>query len=98
MSLVLVELGVACGAISLVVAKGKIFATFHDWLAPKFPILEELLSCPWCVSHWVAALLVLAYHQTLRGGFIDYIVQVFVIVAISQVVAAIIRKCVESYS
>jgi hypothetical protein len=44
----------------------------------------------------VAALLVLAYYRTLCEGFIDYIVQVFVVVAISQVVAAIIRKCVES--
>jgi hypothetical protein len=91
-----IYLGIACGAISLVIAKGNIFAGFHDWLDPKLPKLEELLSCPWCVSHWVAALLVLAYYRTLCAGFVDYIVQVFVVVAISQVVAAIIRKCVES--
>jgi hypothetical protein len=96
MLVVLIELGVACGAISLVVAKGKIFAKPHDWLALKLPFLDELLSCAWCNSHWIAALLVLAYYKSLCHGFIDYIVQVFVIVAISQVVAAIMRKCVES--
>jgi hypothetical protein len=93
---VLLELGVACGAISLVIAKGKIFDKPHDWLALKFPFLDQLLSCTWCVSHWVSALLVLAYRRSLCNSFLDYIVQVFVIVAISQVVAAIMRKCVES--
>jgi hypothetical protein len=92
----LIELGIACGAISLVVAKGKIFAKPHDWLEKKSPFLEELSSCSWCVSHWVSALLVLAYRKSLCNSFIDYIVQVFVVVAISQVVAAIMRKCVES--
>jgi hypothetical protein len=91
----LVTLGIACGALSLVVAKGKIFSGFHDWLTPKFPIFEELLSCSWCVSHWISALLVLAYYKSLCNGFIDYIVQVFVVVAISQVVAMIMRKCVD---
>jgi len=92
----LIQLSVATGAISSVVAIGKIFAKPHDWLAAKSPFLEELFSCSWCVSHWVAALLVLAYYKTLCHGFIDYIVQVFVVIAISQVVAAIMRKCVES--
>jgi len=92
----LIELGIACGAISLVVAEGKIFAKPHNWLALKFPVLDELLSCAWCNSHWIAAALVLAYYRVLCNGFIDYIVRVFIVVAISQVVSAIMRKCVES--
>jgi len=91
-----IELGVACGAISLVVAKGKIFAKPHDWLALKFPFLDEILSCTWCTSHWVSAVLVLMYRKSLCHNIADYIVQVFVVVAISQVVAATMRKCVES--
>jgi len=91
----LAELGVACGAISLVVAEGKIFAKPHDWLAPKFPFLDQLLSCSWCVSHWVSAMLVLAYYKAIGGGFIDHIVQGFIVIAISQVVAGIMRKCIE---
>jgi hypothetical protein len=92
---VLLELGVACGALSLVVAKGKIFAKPHDWLASKFPFLDELLSCTWCVSHWVAMILVLIYRKSLCHSVADYIVRVFVVVMLSQVVAAIMKKCIE---
>lgn len=91
----LTQLGVATGAISLVIAEGKIFAKPHDWLAPKFPFLDQLLSCSWCVSHWITAMLVLAYYKPIGGSFLDHIVQGFIVIAISQIVAGIMRKCIE---
>src|SRR5208282_400185 len=92
---VLLELGVACGAISLVVAKGKIFDKPHDWLALKFPFLDQLLSCTWCNSHWIAAVLVLLYRKSLCHSIADYVVLTFVVVAIAQVVSMVMKKCIE---
>jgi len=44
-------------------------------------VLEELLSCPYCLSHWVAALLTIP----LAEGFFHWILLWLATVAVSQV-------------
>jgi hypothetical protein len=63
-----VLIGVATGAISLLVTKSALLAPFHKWLGGRSPFLEELLSCPWCTSHWVGFLLMLVYRPLLLGN------------------------------
>lgn len=60
-----VVLGVATGAISMVITKASIFNKAHAWLEKRSPFLEEMLSCPWCTSHWVALFFTLAYQPPL---------------------------------
>ena len=88
----LAYLSVACGAASLVVAKGRVFNGMHEWLAPRFPRLQEMLSCPWCLSHWVSLALVVAYRPLAVTGVpvLDYIVAAFVMVALASVAARLI--------
>jgi len=58
-------LGVATGAISLFLTKSTLLNGFHTWLENRLPFLEEMLSCPWCTSHWVALIFTLIYRPLL---------------------------------
>lgn len=58
-------LGIACGALSLFLTKSTLINKVHDWLEVHAPFVEEVLSCPWCTSHWVAICFVLLYQPLL---------------------------------
>ena len=85
----LAYLSVACGAASLVVSKGAVFDRAHKWLEPRAPLLEQMLSCPWCLSHWVALALVLVSRPLPLTGLlpVDYFVATMVVVALSSLTA-----------
>lgn len=50
----LIYLSIACGAISFTVSKSKFFESLRTWTKAKVPVIGEALSCPYCLSHWVA--------------------------------------------
>lgn len=92
-------LGIATGAISLLLTKASIFNFLHDWLEKRAPFLGEMLSCPWCCSHWVALFFTLIYHPLLISSGahlawlfipIDFLVTIMVMVVIAAVTARII--------
>jgi len=58
-------LGVATGAISLVLTKSKMFEKAHEWLEARNTFIGEMLNCPWCTSHWVALFFTLIYRPLL---------------------------------
>jgi hypothetical protein len=49
---------IAVAAISVTIARGSIFAGFREWLG-RWPWVQKLFSCAWCLSHWVATFIVL---------------------------------------
>jgi hypothetical protein len=102
-------LGIATGAISMVITKSTLFNFAHDWIAPRFPKLEEMLSCPWCTSHWVALFLTLIYRPLLidwgwrpawmHETFLEFIftpVDYLVTIMVMVVVAAGVAKLLNS--
>ena len=102
-------LGIATGAISMVITKSAIFNKAHEWLEKRSPLLEEMLSCPWCTSHWVALLFTLIYQPllfdwTLRpawmyGSWLNYLlvpVDYLVTIFVMVVFAAITARVIYS--
>jgi Protein of unknown function (DUF1360) len=85
-------LGMATGAISLVLTKSEALNFMHDWLEKHIPVLGKMLNCPWCTSHWVALFFVVIYRPRLVYVFapVDYLVSVMVLVTIASVVARLI--------
>jgi ABC-type antimicrobial peptide transport system permease subunit len=99
-------IGVATGAVSLFVTKSDLLNSFHAWLEKRSPFLENMLSCPWCTSHWVGAFLLLAYQPLLDAGWrpawtyaswlnffltpVDWLVTLTVVVAVAAVTARVI--------
>ena len=82
-------LGIATGAISLLLTKSEALNFMHEWLEKHIPFLGKMLNCPWCTSHWVALFFVIIYRPRLFNVFapVDYLVSIFVLVFIGSVVA-----------
>ncbi len=60
--LVLLFLATVAAAISATVSRASLFDGLRDGLARKSDFLGKLVSCPYCLSHWVAFGLVAAYR------------------------------------
>lgn len=57
----LLQVSLATAAISTTTSKSKMFA----WMRSRTSgAVAELVNCPYCTSHWVAALLVSAFPWT----------------------------------
>jgi hypothetical protein len=80
----LCELSLAVGAASFTVARAGIFAPVRDWTKRRSAWLGNLLSCPWCVSHWIAVVAVIAGDppaSPYANRAADSAVSIFVLVA-----------------
>ena len=106
-----IVIGIATGAISLFITKSALLNSFHKWLEKKSPFLDELLSCPWCTSHWVGAGLLLVYQPWLIDwGWrpvwmymfnfllapVDFLVTLMVIVFVAAITAGVMYKAINS--
>jgi hypothetical protein len=91
--LTLLFLGIATGAISMVVSRSTLLNSLHDWVEKRSVFLENLLSCPWCLSHWVSLIFTLIYHPLIVTSWflpLDYFVTIMVMTVVSAVTARII--------
>jgi hypothetical protein len=52
--LLLITPAFAVAAISITISRSSFTNWLRDLLDKKIPIIGRLLSCPYCVSHWVA--------------------------------------------
>lgn len=92
---VVVTLSLAVAAISMTIAKGKIFLPLRQWVEDRNEWLGNLVSCPYCTSHWVAVVVVALYQPKLTSftfGIVDLIVSVFAIVTLSSFFAGLIYR------
>ena len=79
----LIWLAVATASLSYTITKTTMFDWLRDMLEPENP-LWKLLSCPYCMSHWIGALFVLVYLPEPFGlDLVDLIPSLFIIVTIS---------------
>lgn len=81
----IVALALAVSAVSVTVAKTKITMPLRKWVKGKSAWLHSLVSCPYCLSHWLSFAAVLIYRPTLVHFFapLDWLVSAFVIVALA---------------
>jgi hypothetical protein len=92
----LLLISAAVGACSMTISKGKVFAQAREWLLERAPFLGELVSCPYCTSHWLALFVVVCYHpQLIPNSILNFLVLVFTIVMGASVSAAVVY---HSYS
>ena len=90
-------LALATASVSMTLSKAQIFAGLRKWLLDGCWLrvwVGELLSCPYCTSHWVALVLVLAYRPILVQAWLplDLAVAVFVIVTLAAPLQWVIFK------
>lgn len=97
----LLLVSIATSAISLTISRAKIFEWLRKGLLRRRPpgkFLAELVSCPYCVSHWVALALVWAYPLRFTEGYfwLDLIVLTAAVVGISAVISGKVYAAVAS--
>lgn len=66
----LLIISMAVTTVSLTVARSKIFEPFRSFVQSKSKFLGELFSCFYCLSHWVAIVMVYLTGLTTQFGFI----------------------------
>lgn len=84
--LVLAELALATGAMTITLCKAKVTASIRKALK-RSKFIEEMLSCLYCTSHWTAALLIALTRPDLGFDtvFADMVVAWFSTVTLASV-------------
>lgn len=91
----LIAVSMAISSISMTVAKTKVFAPMRDWVFARNEWLGNLISCPYCLSHWLTFAAVAWYQPKIIESqivFFDLIVSIFAIVAIAAIVSGIMTR------
>ena len=90
----IITLGLVVSGISFTLSVTSIFEWLRTGIGKIHPKLEELFRCPWCLSHYVAIIVMLSlnffYHS-----FIDFIVYWFEIITISGIIHYILLRAYE---
>lgn len=87
-------LALMTAAISVTISKSRVFASAREWITARNTWFGELVSCSYCMSHWVAIVLVAIYRPVMisQWMFVDLIVSVFGVVAIAAIISGVIIK------
>lgn len=92
----LIDIGVlslAISALSLTITKASIFRPARRRIADKNAWLGDLITCPYCMSHWLAFAAVIVYHTRIvhsRIYLLDLLVSAFMAVALASVWSGLI--------
>ena len=84
----------AVAAASLTLSKAHVFAWLREAVARRSAWLGQLVSCPYCTSHWIAAAAVwaLRYRVTAAGTAADWLVAWLATVTLSGVWAGLVYR------
>lgn len=76
-----VYLSLVTASISFTVTETKLFLPVREWIKKRNLFVEELLSCGYCFSHWIAFVLVAIYRPKLFDFWwlLDYFLTALVI-------------------
>lgn len=94
--LTLVLLSAVVMGMSHTIAKERVFAPMRERLGGKSTWLGYLVSCPYCVSHWLAFMLVplvgtYPLQIAFRLGWVEWVIEWFLASVLVTVIAAFLR-------
>ena len=85
-------ISLAVSSVSMTISKALVFKRFRDFLSGKNYWLGKLVSCPYCLSHWVSLFFVIIYrpkiitmdYQIIFSFIIEYATSLFVVVTFAS--------------
>lgn len=96
-SILISSLVVAC--ISFTITVTGIFAPLREWLGDLHEKVDHLVHCPYCFSHYVAAVYLACFDVGLitisRLWIFNYIFSIFALVAISSLAHYVMIRAYE---
>ncbi len=89
----LLVLSLAAAAISVTLAKSKLFEPLREKIKERNEWLGELVNCPYCTSHWVSIGLVIIYQPVpFNLIIVDQVIAVFALVSLAAIWAGLIYR------
>ncbi len=94
----IISLSLITSIISFSVTKTDLFRGFRRWVMLNFSELADFIQCFYCLSFWIALVLVSIYQPKLIDSpipVLDYFLSTFVIMSLSTFVGAGIIKALK---
>ena len=91
---------VATEAVTELAIKSQIFLPLRRFLSSKSQFMQELLSCGYCFSVWVATAAVLSVGISIplsEWGIVNYGISILVVHRLSNVLHNVIDKWTDKY-
>ncbi|WP_373323054.1 DUF1360 domain-containing protein [Desulforamulus aquiferis] len=98
-----VMISMCISTISLTITKNKLFSPLRSLVRKRFNWLGTLLSCPYCISHWLAFFLViLFYHYTpvimvTDLVFLDIIITIFATISLATIITGVMYFIIKKF-
>lgn len=91
-------LGIGIGAAAFTIARTKISAPFRAWVTKRSTWFGSLVSCPYCLSHWLAFAAIAIYRPRPVAKFlvIDWGVAWFLTVAVAALMAGVVSRSIAA--
>lgn len=89
-------LAFSVSAVSFTIARTKVSEPLRTWVAKKNTWLGNLITCPYCVSHWLSFAAVGIYRPYLVQQVqpFDFLVTAMAMVAVSCIVTGLITQAI----
>ena len=99
MALTLLVLALAVSALSITVTRSKVTNGMREHALRLYQPLGNLLSCPYCFSHWAAfaASLACPLHLVPGGALLNLIVSTFAIVGLSAIITGACMQLLHAH-
>lgn len=85
----LIIIGLATATVAVTVAQSRLFASLRQRITNRWEWGGELISCPYCLGHWVAVVFVLAAAWT---SYFDLLLAWLAVTAIAALVSGAIGR------
>lgn len=90
----LIIISLAIASISYTISKGGIFRPMRLYICKtESKFLGELISCPYCVSHWVSWIIMFVIFKSLS---LDFIISSFAAITLSMFWTGIIARSFDN--
>lgn len=90
-ALAMISAGVATGIVSLTLTRSRPLRGIRNWIRYKSDWAGELVTCPYCMSHWIAGVLIWWLGP---GSVKTWFLGTAVAIAIAAPVAAVVMQAI----
>src|SRR5690606_16153472 len=91
--IVLFLVALAVSAASITLTRARISQPLRDWLEPRNFLLYKLASCPYCMSHWLAApLATYTIFGVTSNVVVDWMIAWFTLVGLSALLEGLMMN------
>jgi hypothetical protein len=89
----ILEMGLVVGVISVTITKSSLFESLRDWMWEKSGnFLGKLFSCPYCMSHWVALVMVIWGNPGLIVHPYELVKEIFCVIGVAMVAGWVVYR------